>query len=90
MDGEDVELAIRLILDFLTSQNASPPSIGGLDCLRLSDNDKKHVYFDWCAEMNIDIFAPSVEVWQVGGREYYIDRRNRSAYEKTNNTFVKN
>ena len=40
--------------------------------------------------MNIDIFAPSVEVWQVGGSEYYIDRRNHSAYEKTNNTFVKN
>ena len=88
-DGEDVELAIRLILDFLTSQNASPPPIGGLDCLRLSDNDKKHAFFDWCAGMNIDYFAPSVEVWQVGGSEYYIDRRNHSAYEKTNNTFVK-
>ncbi len=88
-DGDDILLAKQLILDFLTSQNASPPAIGELSCVRSTDSDKKHAFFDWCDDAKIDCFAPSVEVWSVGGSEYYIDRKNRLAYEKGNNTFVK-
>lgn len=84
--ADERELAEALMLDFLTSQKLSVPSIGGYELRRGDDAAKRE--FMRCADANgIEYFAPALEC-RIGMREYIIDRRNMRAFAREGENFV--
>ena len=77
-NGDDRELSDLLTLDFLTSQNLSPPIIGGYE-LKRGEGDLKRSFMKYADEHGITYFAPALEV-REGMRKYVIDRRNMKAF----------
>lgn len=84
--GDDRELAEVLMLDFLTSQKLSVPSIGEYE-LRRGDDAAKREFMRYADANGIEYFAPALEC-RIGMREYVIERRNMRAFVLQNGVFV--